>query len=61
MLNKSKSVQMTKDAQGERDFDSAMKERVSSKAAAALMEAKDTDTAKWTLIAGFFDVEETFE
>ena len=49
MLNKSKSVQMTKDAQGERDFDSAMKERVSSKAAAALMEAKDTDTAKWTL------------
>jgi len=49
MLNKSKSVQMTKDAQGERDFDSAMKERVSSKAAAALMEAKDTNTAKWTL------------
>ena len=49
MLKKSKSVQMTKAAQGERDFDTAIKERVSSKAAAALMEAKDTSTAKWTL------------
>jgi len=49
MLKQSKSVQMTKAAQGERDFDTAIKERVSSKAAAALMEAKDTSTAKWTL------------
>jgi len=49
MLKKSKSVQMTKAAQGERDFDTAIKERVSSKAAAALMEATDTSTAKWTL------------
>lgn len=49
MLKKSKSVQMTKAAQGERDFDTAIKERVSSKAAAALMEAKDTSTAKWML------------